>query len=851
MRKRISFHHRGGVPFPYDPYDGAEPIVTLNPTNGIYEVEDNTDDWNLLTAAQELDAVGRRTMSADSPDPTGGDGTDTNGSGGDFSPGYQPLVFNSNDLWIELKQLDFPDQTADLTLHGTVEGESYQLLSTNTLPSSPQNWTLGPVVGGASNTNQTDILGVSIGANSQMFFRAHHSDNEVYIQANSENVIQPNPTTGDPGQIGTFTIYSLNSISNDLTVYYSVSGTASPGIDYSNLTGVAVIPATGLQKTNVQIVPLYNPVVHGPETVTLTLQTSDSYLIDPMQFTATLLVENSSETVGMSSPNGTDATRPDGPPGEPAVIGQFELHRDDERFLYPQLPVYYVIGGTASNGVDYELLTNVIVFQEGYQSTNIDVTPLSEAQLQGIKTVTVTLVPTNTYQVITGEETESLNIVDTSTTVSISGVQNAKIGNGTPGIFAVSRTDDTRPDLPPITVNYLISGTASNGLDYQLLNGTATFADGSPSTNIFINPIERGLFDPNLTVTLTIITNGAVYYVNPGASNATLSIDRSITFFTVASGLNGPNGLDYYAPSNCLMVTESRNGTNGTIDMIFTNMALVDGQTVTNVSVTNWSGITNLEDEVYLVAPRIPSGVLTNSAGFTNGDLFFGSGTGIGWLSAGATQSNFNWCILTNSEVTNALLLRGGICEDQTGTFSNDLIAVTSSDVATIGPKGVWIIDSQAHPRLIKSINTRHLEGVKTLTNDLQTWGPWAGKIITGDEDELNIYTIDTSGNVVTYPTTNLIAGGISPESFDVIPTNSPFYFTDFKNDRVVGIPDMYLRAFVGDLLVTQSGEESSPGIFIIHWNSQGSNFVTTTLPLPSNIHIEGGTFAPVQFPSQ
>ncbi len=447
----------------------------------------------------------------------------------------------------------------------------------------------------------------------------------------------------------------------------------------------------------------------------------------------------------------------------------------------------------------------------------------------------------------------TLNIFDTTTTVKISADQNAietnvLAGVGQSGIFSVSRTD-TRGDLPPMTVNYVIGGTASNGVDYELLSGKVSFVNGARSTNIFVNTIERDLIEPDLTVTLTIITNGNAYDIDAAASNDTVTIDTSVDVLDVAINLNGPVGIDYYAPSNSLIVSESG---DGNFDIIFTNIAIVDGQTVTNVVVTNWSGITELPDEVYLVAPRIPAGSLTNAAGFTNGDLFFGSGTGIGWLSAGGTRSNLNWCILTNSVVTNALPLRGGICLDQTGTFSNQLIAVTSPGSPTGDLKGVWRIDANAHPTFITNISAAHLEGVVALTNDAEKWGPWAGKIITGDEAAAKIYTIAFNGSITTNSTSNLIAGGIAPESFNVVPTNCSLYISDVDNNEVVEIQEAYFRNNVGDLLISEAGEDSAPGIFIIHWDSGTSNFLTTQIRLPGSIlHIEGTTFAPIQLPRQ
>jgi hypothetical protein len=263
------------------------------------------------------------------------------------------------------------------------------------------------------------------------------------------------------------------------------------------------------------------------------------------------------------------------------------------------------------------------------------------------------------------------------------------------------------------------------------------------------------------------------------------------------------------------------------------------------------SGIGGLPDEVYFTTARIPVGTLTNSAGFTNGDVFFGSSTGIGWLSADSTRSNLDWCILTNSVVTNGVTLRGGICMDQTGTFSNHIVAVASDSLGTLGPKGIWTVDAHGRPTLLAQITTAHLEGVTTLTNDVQKWGPWAGKIITGDEDEHNIYTVAADGTITTNDTAALISGGIFPESFTVIPPNQSLYLAAYGNDSLMELPASALTNYIGDMLISQAGEGMSPGLFILRWDNQSSNFVTFSIPIPSAVgpQIEDIKFAPIQLP--
>lgn len=600
--------------------------------------------------------------------------------------------------------------------------------------------------------------------------------------------------------------------------------------------------------------------------MTLTILQTNDYLIRPEYSSATVSIADSSTTVSVfPDPDSGDAIKPGGPPGDPAVIGRFQFSRNDSRSgTLPEMAAYYTVSGTSSNGEDYTLLSGMLDFADGEADAFLDVNPPADTVYDGIQTITVTLIPTNSYVVSASHSNATINIDDSSTTVSIFKVQdaietNSALGVGQVGIFNVHR-EDARGDRPQMTVNYSISGTASNGVDYTTLSGTVTFAAGASDTNIFVQTLPDDLLEGDETVTLTIMGNGNEYLISDSASNATLIIHDTIVYSTVTT-LTDVIGIDYYEPSNSLIASFNYSGGSPNFTQVFTNIVVSNGVPITNVLIADWSEIGGLQDEVYLTTVKT-GGLLTNSAGFTNGDMFFGSGSGIGWLSANTTRSNLDWCILTNSAVTNALLLRGGICMDQTGTFSNQLVAVTSPSGVDFGPKGIWRVDSHAHPTLLTNIFTEHLEGVTTLTNDATKWGPWAGKIITGDESHSDpvtgaadpvIYTIDINGIVATNHTMALVSGGIFPEDFDVIPANQNLYFTAFNNFAVMELPSHYFTNYIGDLLVSQAGEGESAGLFIVHWNAQNSNFVTLSIPVPDSIggKIEGATFAPIQFPGQ
>jgi hypothetical protein len=653
------------------------------------------------------------------------------------------------------------------------------------------------------------------------------------------------PLGSDPGQTGLFFVsgYPATGSTNDVTVYYRVSGTASASVDYTNLSGVVTITnnGSGNGTTEIDVHPIADNFLEGSETVILTLIPTNRYLIYPNQDSATNFVQDSSITVWIESDAPfNEAIEPDGPPGAPAVLGRFTLSRYDFRFLLPALTVKYLVSGTANNGADYTSLTNTVTFAPGEQATNILVMPLSDGVVEGLETVIVTLVPTNTY-LLDDRSNATVSILDSTTKLSISAGSAAVEPNATTtnltgqaGYFQVSRDDD-RNFFTNLTVYYRISGTASNGVDHTNLTGSIRFANTDRTTNIYFQPLADYLIEGDETVILTLLTTNG-YYVNADYFSATNVIQDTIGFVPAAT-VNQPIGIDYHAPSNSLIVSSLGGG----FLHVYTNPVVTNG-----IVITNWSGIAGFSDEVKLAT------VKTNASGFTDGDLYFSSNTGIGRLSADGSVSNLNWCILTNSTVTNALQIRGSLYVDRTGLFSNQVIAVTSSGGGggSVGSKGVWRVDAQAHPTLIASINTSHLEGVITLPNNTNTWGPWAGKIITGDEENVPplIYTIATNGTVMPYDTTVFSPEGIEPEDFDIIPTNQNLYACDFGQNAIMKLSAKYFANLVGDLLITQAGEgDFGARLFIVHWDNATSSFVTLVVPYSGK--FEHVSFAPIEIP--
>jgi uncharacterized repeat protein (TIGR01451 family) len=93
-------------------------------------------------------------------------------------------------------------------------------------------------------------------------------------------------------------------------------------------------------------------------------------------------------------------------------------------------------------------------------------------------------------------------------------------GDSTTGVFTISRVANTSTAQ---TFSYTVGGTATNGVDYTSLSGTATIEAGQTSVEIAIAPLDDAIGEPDETVTLTL-NAGIGYTVDPAQTTAAITI---------------------------------------------------------------------------------------------------------------------------------------------------------------------------------------------------------------------------------------------------------------------------------------------------------------------------------------
>jgi hypothetical protein len=90
---------------------------------------------------------------------------------------------------------------------------------------------------------------------------------------------------------GTFRISRTGNTADSLTVYYSVGGTSTSGVDRNSIPTSITIPA-GASRATITITPINDSLREGKETVIITLSPNAAYTVAPRHNTATVTIRD-------------------------------------------------------------------------------------------------------------------------------------------------------------------------------------------------------------------------------------------------------------------------------------------------------------------------------------------------------------------------------------------------------------------------------------------------------------------------------------------------------------------------------------------------------------------------------
>ncbi|MDB6027346.1 MAG: large protein, partial [Verrucomicrobiales bacterium] len=443
----------------------------------------------------------------------------------------------------------------------------------------------------------------------------------------------------EPGDnVGTFNVSRSGDVTTNLTVLYSISGTASNGVDYVTLPTSIVIPA-GSSNATIVVQPIDDTKVESVELVTLELKTNAAYRLGSITPVVTTVYiydneTNHAPTVQMVNPHDGDsfsdpisivltaeASDVDGsvPTVSFARNGTFisygTKNPSNNLFtaIWTNVPAgSFAITSTARDAINTAINTtsapvNITVLRtnagpyvsiynpgNGRSYTNIsiltfgaytatgDATHLvkqvdfflgtalfgtvTNAITSGNFTLQWTNPPSGTY-VLTARAMDdggasTVSAPSTFTivsnlfvTVTATDTTAAEPGTDT-GKFTIARTGSTADSL---LVNYKLTGTASNGVDYSLLPGSVTIPAGASNAIVIVQPLDDTLIETTETVTLSLLISNTVAGTIAGSpSSATVSIyDNDTNQAPTVVLFNPTNGSSFNLPTNILLQAEA------------------------------------------------------------------------------------------------------------------------------------------------------------------------------------------------------------------------------------------------------------------------------------------------------
>lgn len=280
-----------------------------------------------------------------------------------------------------------------------------------------------------------------------------------------------------------------------------------------------------------------------------------------------------------------------------------------------------------------------------------------------------------------------------------------------------------------------------------------------------------------------------------------------INFTAISTPFNRPIGIDYYEPTNSVVL--SANYSNG----LPSNFEIIK-QDGTRTQFSTISGLTN---EVKIATAK-------NGSKFGSGTLFTGTGVTGQILRINADGTVHSTINLPSGDG----LMRGSTFVDNTGVYNGDLIAVTTGGQ-------VWRVDETGASTLLADVNV-HLEGLMVLPNDPAKWGKFAGRIVAGAESQGRLYTFDSTG-LKSFETSI----GVNIEDIDLIEANTNFFGVNYGTNRLLGTEASQWSSVVGDVLLTQEFGGVS-GLWTMKYDSILDQLVT------EEVTLAAGSFDPGQW---
>jgi hypothetical protein len=423
-------------------------------------------------------------------------------------------------------------------------------------------------------------------------------------------------TCAEPADAGQFKFTTAGTGSGNITVRYTVTGTAASGTDYTALVGTL---SMGRNTTaTVSVAVLDDVLPEDLETVTVTIEPDPAYTTF-LDKTATLNLLDNERNIVNAVPFGSSLDEAGG--------ASLTYYVSRQGATTSALTVTYGMGGIASNGVDYETLSGTAVIAAGQSGVNVTAAITDDSLLEGTETATLTLTPAAGYGI--GIASATHYITDNEVPVTQASFASATdSGSESAGTVNIPVTL-SEASATPVTVEYAIAGgSATGGIDYTLAAGMLTFDPGVTSVNIPLTIIDD-LFDEPAQTVIVEIKNA--WNASLGTSSHTYTINDNdnpppvTAGFAAAFSAGGENvspavllvtlSAAYPTPVTVNYAATSGTATGGGVDYTLApgTVTFAPGETVQSIPITIIDDTLNEANETVIVTLDGPVGATLNA----------------------------------------------------------------------------------------------------------------------------------------------------------------------------------------------------------------------------------------------
>lgn len=222
--------------------------------------------------------------------------------------------------------------------------------------------------------------------------------------------------------------------------------------------------------------------------------------------------------------------------------------------------------------------------------------------------------------------------------VSIEAARDADEGEGVVGTFTVSRSAGESV-AGPLSVNYIVGGTAVAGQTYGTLSGSVTIPAGATSTTIEIVPLDDPATTSNTTVVVTL--SAGDYEIVSGRGTATVNVINGASFPGWKYTITGNNAGTMSKGGWSFSVTHSgRDLTVGAVTAYPADISPLDFSAI----------VAGSDGHAYTIVQLNPTGLghsdVTTEAGSRVGRLVL---PGEGLISIGSPNNSWVFAKCTNA----------------------------------------------------------------------------------------------------------------------------------------------------------------------------------------------------------